>query len=150
MTDIHIGQKVNLLEPIDSCSWKMSKEVYEVVSIIPWSKELNDWCGHYIVRDSEGNEKEIREYECVYSPDYTKEQVPLISDFLYKNGVYSEVYTQLGGKVVAVHIEWGDWRHEHGWAKDLMGYLGYREVGNEVTAEDGSDCYSATHYFCYI
>jgi hypothetical protein len=28
-----------------------------------------------------------------------------------------------------------------------MRYLGYTEIGNEVTEENGSDCYSADHYY---
>ena len=28
-----------------------------------------------------------------------------------------------------------------------MEFLGYKEIGNKVTEEDGSDCYSAEHYF---
>lgn len=142
-----IGQRVNLLEKFGLCSYKMGEETYEVVSVIPWSKELNDYCQHFIVRDSEGNEREVREYECVYSPDYTKEQVPLISDFLNKNGVYAEVYSYVKGAALVVDIDWGDWKHEHLWARDLMGYIGYTEIGNEVTEENGSDCYSARHYF---
>ena len=142
-----IGQRVNLLEKVGICSYKMSEETYEVVREIPWSEELNDWCEHLVIKDSEGNEREIRECDCVYSPDYEKEPDYLASDFLGKNGVYAEVYTKIEGAVLAVHIEWGDWKHEHLWARDLMQYIGYHEIGNEVTAEDGSDCYSATHYF---
>jgi hypothetical protein len=44
-----IGRKVNLLEKCGICDWKMTDEVCEIVSVIPWSKELNDWCEHYIV-----------------------------------------------------------------------------------------------------
>ena len=142
-----IGQRVNLLEKVGICSCKMSEETYEVVREIPWSEELNDWTGHLIVKDSEGNEKEIRDCDCVYSPDYEKEPVCLASDFLGRNGVYAEVYTEIEGVVLAVHIEWGDWKHEHLWARTLMGYIGYHEISDKVTEEDGSDCYSATHYF---
>ena len=48
---------------------------------------------------------------------------------------------------IEVYIDWGDWKHDHRWCEDLMGYLGYGELGCEVTEEDGSDCYSAVHYF---
>jgi hypothetical protein len=46
-----------------------------------------------------------------------------------------------------VSISWGDWKHEHLWARSLMSYLGYVEIGSKVTEEDGSDTYSAEHYF---
>ena len=48
---------------------------------------------------------------------------------------------------VEITIDMGDWKHEHLWAKNLMEFLGYKEIGNKVTEEDGSDCYSAEHYF---
>ena len=143
-----IGKKVNLLETFGYCTRKMTEEIYEIVSVVPWSKELNDWCQHYIVKLPDGTEKEIREVECVFSPDYTKKYIEdTIHQFLNDNGVWSEVFTKCDRKVIVVSIEWGDWRHSHMWGTDLMKYLGYTEIGNRVTEEDGSDCYSAEHYF---
>ena len=143
-----VGKKVNLLKSIGSCTRQMTDEVCEVVSVVPWSKELNDWCQHYIVRGADGTEKEIREVECVFSPDYTKKYIEdTIHQFLNDNGVWSEVFTECDRKVIVVSIEWGDWRHSHLWSRDLMSYLGYTEIGNAVTEENGSDCYSADHYY---
>lgn len=50
--------------------------------------------------------------------------------------------------IVSVGIRKGDWKHQHGRAK----YLLQREFHavwfvTEVTEEDGSDNYSAVHYF---
>ena len=70
-----IGKKVNLLVKKGICSWEMSDEVCEVISVVPWSQELNDWCQHYIVKGADGIEKEVREAECVFSPDYTKKNI---------------------------------------------------------------------------
>ena len=67
-----IGKKVNLLEDCGSYSRKMTDEVCEVVGIVPWSEELNDWCQHYIVRKPDGSEVEIREVDCVFSPNKEK------------------------------------------------------------------------------
>ena len=141
-----VGKKVNLLEKFGYCAKKMTDEVCEIVSVVPWSKELNDWCQHYIVRKPDGTEVEIREAECVFSPDYNKPTTSLIYDFLYQNGVYAEVWNE-NEAAIGVGISWGDWKHEHLWARDLMSYLGYVEIGSRVTEEDGSDCYSADHYF---
>ncbi len=141
-----IGKKVNLLEGYGFCSKKMTDEVCEIVSVVPWSKELNDWCEHYIVRKPNGSEVEIREVECVFSPNKEKQTDYMIHDFLNDNGVWAEVWYE-NEIAVAVSISWGDWKHSHLWARDLMSYLGYMEIGNKVTEEDGSDCYSATHYF---
>ena len=145
-----IGRKVNLLVKKGICSWEMSDEICEVISVVPWSQELNDWCQHYIVRKPDGTEAEIREVECVFSPDTEKKGMSRIHQFLYDNGVYNEVWSAIGGdddKAVYVSISWGDWKHEHLWARDLMRYLGYVQVGVVVTEEDGSDCYSAEHTF---
>ena len=68
-------------------------------------------------------------------------------DFLNDNGVWADVWHHYGTSALVVSIEWGDWRHSHLWAKTLMEYLGYVKVGEVVTEEDGSDCYSAEHYF---
>lgn len=144
-----IGKKVNLLQGYGFCSKKMTDEVCEIVSVVPWSEELNDWCQHYIVKCPDGTQKEIREVECVFSPDYTKNYIEdTIQTFLDDNGVWCEVYPYGNTTpVMVVDISWGDWRHSHQWATNLMGYLGYTEIGNRVTEENGSDCYSAEHYY---
>ena len=141
-----IGKKVNLLETFGYCTRKMTEEIYEIVSVVPWSKELNDWCQHYIIKGADGTEKEIREVDCVFSPENDRPEEIRISNFLDNNGVYAEVWKE-NGIAIAVSISWGDWKHQHLWARDLMSYLGYVEIGSRVTEEDGSDCYSAEHYF---
>ena len=143
-----IGKKVNLLEKVGICDWKMNDAIYEIVSVVPWSQELNDYCQHYIVKGADGKEKEVREVECVFSPDYTKRHIgDTIHSFLNDNGVWADVYSQMEGNIVIVNIDWGDWRHSHLWARDLMGYLGYKRVSFDVTDEDGSDCFSAEHTY---
>ena len=128
----------------------MSDEVCEIVNIIPWSQELGDWCQHYIVRKPDGSEVEIRECECVFSPNNEMAGLTMINQFLYDNGVYCDVYSAIGERDdVAVHvsISWGDWKHDHGWCTELMRHLGYMKIGEVVTEEDGSDCYSAIHTY---
>lgn len=141
-----IGKKVNLLVEADKYEMRMTDEVCEVVKVVPWSEELNDWCQHYIVRKPDGSEVEIREVDCVYTPNDTLSTEARIHQFLDDNGVWADVWTE-NGIAVVVGISWGDWKHEHLWAKTLMRYLGYGELGCKVTEEDGSDCYSADHYF---
>lgn len=143
-----VGRKVNLLVKKGICSWEMSDEVCEVISVVPWSQELNDWCQHYIVRKPDGTEAEIREVECVFSPDYTKNHInDTIRSFLNDNGVWADVYSQMEENIVIVNIDRGDWKHDHLWARNLMSYLGYVKVGEVVTEDDGSDCYSAEHTY---
>ena len=64
--------------------------------------------------------------------------------------LYAEIYPYNASAempVIDVEINWGDWKHEHGRAKWLMGLMGARLIGTQVTEEDGSDCYSAVHHF---
>ena len=50
--------------------------------------------------------------------------------------------------VFTVRIMWGDWKHSHAFAKQLIknAKLGIFMKTN-VLETNGSDCYSATHYF---
>ena len=145
-----IGHKVyELVKPNESAFFfTLDKEhIYEVVRVLGYD-EVDDYCRHYILKGEDGTEKEIQEFYCVFIPDTTKDEIQMISTYLSDNGLYAEVYhysTEV--PAIVVSISWGDWKHEHGWANDLMGYLGYTEIGNRVTEENGSDCYSAEHYY---
>ena len=63
--------------------------------------------------------------------------------------MYCEINENENG-CISIEIEWGDWKHDHRWCNDLMSYIGYECRDEVVTEEDGSDCYSATHYFYKI
>ena len=71
--------------------------------------------------------------------------VERIENALNKDGIYSDV--SYDGEHIMVHISWGDWKHEHGRCDYILGNLGLTCVNTEVTEEDGSDCYSAVHYY---
>lgn len=71
---------------------------------------------------------------------------------LEENGAYYDVYcsTFENCKDIIIHIEWGDWKHDHGWLKRFMlSEFNARCLGSTITEEDGSDCYSADHYFTF-
>lgn len=70
-----------------------------------------------------------------------------LEKMLRENGVWCDVYPVIEDKAFAVEISWGDWKHDHLRAKWLMGEAGYIHTGEEVTEEDGSDTYSARHFF---
>ena len=72
-----------------------------------------------------------------------------VQAILREGKIYGEVETTADGKIT-VDIEWGDWKHEHGYLKYLMNQNGYIHLGQEVTEEDGSDCYSASHTFMFV
>ena len=66
--------------------------------------------------------------------------------YLNDKGVSCEAFDTNDGRI-AVQIDWGDWKHEHGYCDYLMKEKGYLLVNEEVTEENGSDCYSSIHYY---
>ena len=49
--------------------------------------------------------------------------------------------------MVIIYISWGDWKHSHLRVDYLMKQLGYILVNEDVTEENGDDCYSSIHYY---
>lgn len=70
----------------------------------------------------------------------------VVSKILKDGKISGEVDVYPDGEVTVL-IEWGDWKHEHGYLRYLMQQNGFRETDENVTEEDGSDCYSAIHTF---
>lgn len=58
-------------------------------------------------------------------------------DYEIENG-----YVNLG-------IRWGDWKHSHLYADHLMSRIGGVLVSEQVTEENGSDCYSAIRTYAF-
>jgi hypothetical protein len=54
-------------------------------------------------------------------------------------------------KMIAVEVIWGDWKHEHARLDWLVGetFNNLRSIHTVTTEEDGSDCYSAIHYYYF-
>ncbi len=76
------------------------------------------------------------------NPDVEKH----VMEYLESNQLYpSDVFT--ADDRVMVDISWGDWKHDHIRCDKLMENLGYTLVEEEVTEEDGSDCYSAIRHY---
>ena len=76
------------------------------------------------------------------------EVIENVEKLLTENHIGCEVEPYSMIPAFTVHISWGDWKHEHLRAKWLIedAKLGTL-IRSETTDEDGSDCYSATHYF---
>lgn len=102
----------------------------------------------YTIRDEEGNEKTLYYWNVLVLPKWELNEEQRIDDYLKNNGLYPEVWKS--GSEIIVSIDWGDWKHDHIWCRTAMGYIGYKEVGGQVTEENGSDCYSAEHYFQFF
>lgn len=70
-----------------------------------------------------------------------------VNKVLEEHRIYADVYhTGLPG-TVCVEINRGDWKHEHLRAKWLVTEMGGSYISENVTFEDGTDCYSAIHTF---
>ena len=59
-----------------------------------------------------------------------------------------DVYNDYCG--ICIEIYWGDWKHDHLFAKmlasEVLNALGLKyTITEQLTEEDGSDCYSAIH-----
>lgn len=119
------------------------KTVYEVTEI---TDNRNQFGREVIVTDTNGNKKTTHEYMLVVAPDTTKPEVQMIDEYLSANEVYPASVDKDNEDIV-VDIRWGDWKHSHLWADDLMSYLGYVKISEDVTEDDGSDCYSADHTY---
>ena len=65
-----------------------------------------------------------------------------------ENNLTYEWWVNFDGTIV-VNVEWGDWKHDHAFLNYIMRKNHYRGIDEVVTEEDGSDTYSATHYFKY-
>lgn len=72
-----------------------------------------------------------------------------IKNYLDENEVYPDEVNG-GGDHVSVTIEWGDWKHSHGYCDEVMEEIGYQLDDEEVTEENGSDCYSSIHYYSKV
>ena len=141
-----IGKKVWLLDGSRERGFELKNTETYTLKEVKLGKDCGTpWENRFVLeRDSDGETLEVGEYNVIFA---------LIGDNIHEylgfNDVYAEVSTNSIG-VVSVDIEWGDWKHEHLWCKDLMEYIGYKEIGSEVTEEDDSDCYSAIHYFLKV
>lgn len=72
-------------------------------------------------------------------------EINKVNELLKKENLYGYVYDELS--MIAIEIEWGDWKHEHARLDWIMKENGYTKMFNRITEEDGSDTYSAIHYF---
>ena len=68
------------------------------------------------------------------------------------NGGYP-MYNHKG--MLIIEVEWGDWKHDHWMIDDLVQEkaddldMVLLAATSEVTEENGSDCYSATHKYIF-
>ncbi len=68
---------------------------------------------------------------------------------IFKENELCYEYAVNNNGTIEVHIDWGDWKHDHLFIKYIMWKNHYRQINEVVTEEDGSDSYSSVHYFKY-
>ena len=73
--------------------------------------------------------------------------VEKIQKVLDDNDLFGSVYNHKDLPIIYVEINWGDWKHDHLRTKCLLESIGCVYAGEDVTEEDGSDCYSAIHTY---
>lgn len=81
---------------------------------------------------------------------YKEKVIKRIDEVLREQDIYADWVledTYEGEGAIAFHISWGDWKHDHLCA-DLAIERTFSNcsIATVTTEQDGSDCYSATHY----
>lgn len=66
---------------------------------------------------------------------------------IFKTHDLSYEYWVCEGDCVVIAVEWGDWKHDHGYLNYIMRENGFSLLSEQVTEEDGSDCYSSEHIY---
>lgn len=74
-----------------------------------------------------------------------------IYELMEKHRIVGEMYCDIERNMFAVEVIWGDWKHEHARLDWLMkeNFPNLRNIHTTITEEDGSDCYSAIHYYYF-
>ena len=90
--------------------------------------------------------EECHKILCLIKDAYYHDEYKKIYDYLNEHDAdFDEIYQTTDR--VDISISWGDWKHSHGRLDYLMKQMGYIDDGQEVTEEDGSDTYSAMHFY---
>ena len=72
-----------------------------------------------------------------------------IYNLMKQNRLYGDIIEETEDKI-AIEICWGDWKHEHLRLDYLMEEnFDLKRIESIATEEDGSDCYSAIHYYYF-
>lgn len=72
-----------------------------------------------------------------------------IYELMKQNRIYADIIEETENKI-AIEISWGDWKHEHLRLDWLMEEnFDLKKIQSIATEEDGSDCYSAIHYYYF-
>ena len=121
-----------------------SKELYTIKKVKS-GKECHDWSNHYII-EKDGKKLEVSEYQCVFPLNETGNKSADIEKYLTENGISLCSVSEHEDNTISAEIE-GDWKHEHGWSNDLMSYIGYDFIDEDVIEDVEDDYYVSTHFY---
>lgn len=79
-------------------------------------------------------------------PEGPEERFDAVVQVLREKGVFIDD-TGYSEDAFKLHIEWGDWKHDHWHADYIMKCFGFEFAGEEVTDSDMSDTYSAWRHY---
>lgn len=64
--------------------------------------------------------------------------------------MYFEPDMYIDELILIINVEWGDWKHEHAALDEIAKEATHPiDIEVKITEEDGSDCYSAEHWYYY-
>lgn len=142
--DKRVGKQVWLFEDYNL---KQDK-VWTVASLHENDENHHDY--YFTVTDGTES-REVLWHDTVVLPDETiTDEIQRIQVYLRDNGfLHDEVWHEhiIDTTLVRIAVNWGDWKHDHGWLNSLMGHIGYELFNEILTEEDGSDTYSSEHIF---
>ena len=130
--------------------------IYKVVGVEKNTDKNIFWCDEdYVLESKDGERCKTATCNCYFVPDERvitgkfgrpSDEVDAVSKYIDANGIYSdEIYHDMNA--LCIHVRRGDWKHDHMFLDHIMGLVGYRAGSSVVTEEDGSDNYSAVHFF---
>lgn len=142
----HIGRKVWAYERDGYTAHLNKSAVYTIKEEVKdKNSEGTEFVYGFILANENGEEKKVDYYDVVYLPNTELCEEAMIDKYLSDNDICCEVGKE--GPMISVDISWGDWKHEHGFCDILMSYIDYRIINEVLTEENGSDCYSAIHFY---
>ena len=74
-------------------------------------------------------------------------RIEKLEKILNENEINGEIIPLFNSELTGIHVYWGDWKHDHLRLDKVMKNNGIDLVTTVITEDDGSDAYSATHYF---
>lgn len=147
--DKRVGKNVWLFKKIaNGWDYRLEQDKTWLVESLHEPDETHDDF-YFVVSDGNEN-REVLWHDTVVVPGNEEDEVLRVMNYLTSNGFYLDDISEeriVGIPLYRISVVWGDWKHDHGWLDSLMEHIGYEAFKEILTEENGSDCYSADHFF---